>query len=149
MVDPRKRDAQNTGGDAMTNDTNTPYPQPAIPVPDPTVLTTEAMSRLIATVHDLVAAQLAVRDARIDCVDNAGQARVKLAEAILDGVRKTLLERIDGGTQRIEERFTAMDKAADLLASDLRKVPTDLQVTITNVNQLNDVKFAAVTEALT
>ena len=132
----------------MTNDTNSPYPPPPLPVPDPTVLTTEAMSRRITERGVLVDAQLAVRDARLDAIDSAGLARVKLAEAILEGVQKTLLERIDGATHQIEERLRAIDKAADLLAVDLRKVPSDLQLAVTSVNALNDVKFAAVHEAL-
>jgi len=131
----------------MTNDTNTPYPPPT-PTPDPTILTTEAMSRRITERGALVDAQLAVRDARIDCVDSAGEARVKLAEAILEGIHKTLIERIDGAYGQVQERLKAMDKATDLLAADLRKVPTDLQLAVTSVNQLNDVKFGAVTEAL-
>ena len=129
----------------MTDDTNTPYPPPS---PDPSVLTTEAMTRRITERVALVDAQLAVRDARIDCVDSAGEARVKLAEAILEGVQKTLLERIDGTKRQVEERFTAMDKATDLLAADLRQVPTDLQLAVTSANQLNDVKFNAVTGAM-
>jgi hypothetical protein len=106
------------------------------------------MTRRIAERSMLVDAQLAARDARLDCIDSTGQARVKLAEAVLEGVQKALLERLDGAYGQIKERLQAMDKATDLLAADLRKVPTDVQLAVTSVNELNEVKFGAVTEAL-
>jgi hypothetical protein len=72
------------------------------------------------------------------------QAEARSHVALVNSQLEVIAARIDGVTAMFSQRLDAMDKANDLLAADLRKVPTDLQVAITSVKELEAVKFLGI-----
>ena len=82
------------------------------PNPDPSAATHAALNQVSKQHAALVDAQLAIKEAEIQ------------------GFRAV-----------IEQRLSAMDKANAVLAENVNRVPTDLQVAVVAVKELNDVKF--------
>jgi hypothetical protein len=103
-------------------------PHPVIPSPDPSSMTTAAIERVVEQRNELMAAQLDARDA-------ATVNAQKLFEAQLDGI-----------VRQFEERFTAMDKAASVLATDVTRTPTLLQSAVRTLTELEDVKLTGLKE---
>ena len=95
---------------------------------DPTASTTAFVLRISESHQKLVDEQLAHVESRIVGVEREAQAH-------REGIAKALIERLD-----------AIDKATDLLATDLRQVPTDLQIAISSVKELEAVKFGNISD---
>lgn len=123
-------------------DTATP-PNPADatgdrPVPDPTVLTTDNLRREIGHLTDLFDSKLAIRDERLDSIDEATKLRSDSITDIADAVdSKVLHER-----ELTEERFASV--AQQFLERDTRseREARDNKVAV-------DAAFAAQKEAAT
>lgn len=96
----------------------------SMPNPDPTVATMAMLERIVRQRDELVDAQL----------------EVKAAE-------------LHGFMMKVEQRLDDMDKANDILAGNVNRVPTDLQVALSSVKELNAagaetaaVKFDGITD---
>ena len=98
---------------------------------DPTRVTTEFVLRVAAQHEHLVGEQLAT------------------IRAEMRGVEREATARRDGMELMFGQRLAAMDKATDLLASDLRKVPSDLQIAMTSIKELANVKFVGIEDRFT
>lgn len=70
--------------------------------------------------------------------------QLDVIKARIDGVEREADAKRDGLHAMVTQRLAGMDKANDLLAADLRKVPTDLQIAISSVKELEGVKFSGI-----
>jgi hypothetical protein len=95
-----------------------------LPVPDPTRLSTEAITRGLKTERDYVDGQIAITTARIE----------------------TERVRCEGHVSTVERRLTDMDKATELLSATVNRVPTDLQTAIRDVFRVMDERDRRVDE---
>jgi hypothetical protein len=95
-----------------------------LPVPDPTRLSTEALTRGLKTERDYVDGQIAVVLARID----------------------TERVRCEGQFHIALQRFDDIDKATELLSATVNAVPTDLQKAIADILRLMDERDRRVEE---
>lgn len=62
----------------------------------------------------------------------------------IDGVENTATALRDGTNATINARLDAMDKATIVLNETVTRVPTQLQSAVREINELQDVKFAAI-----
>lgn len=112
-------------------DTATP-PNPADatgdrPVPDPTVLTTDNLRREIAHLTELVETQLAIRDQRMDAIDEATKLRSDAITHIGDSVAGKVLHERELTEERfasVAQQFTERDTRSEREARD-NKVAVD------------------------
>jgi chromosome segregation ATPase len=92
------------------------------PVPDPTVLSTEAIARGLKNERDYV-------DGKVD---------------VLFSHIETERVRCEGHVETLEQRFADLDRATELLSATVNRVPTDLQTAIRDVMRLMDERDARV-----
>jgi hypothetical protein len=86
--------------------------QPWVPIPDPTILTTEALIREIANLREILTA-------RMDAMDMATELRIDQllkvpheTQLLIDHLRDLCFERFDGITKQFAERDVRTDQAS-------------------------------------
>jgi len=125
------------------------------PIPDPTALTTEAVNRAtdvfrrelsaLRELHDKDVASLqTLMAARMDAMDASTLHQFQQVTA--GSVEHALARDKAVGSLReiMEERLGAMDRATQLLAQDLRAVPTSVDQSIVSLRELMESRLAAV-----
>lgn len=92
------------------------------PVPDPTLLTDNAIDRSAAAVRDHIDGQLAVRDERINGIDEATRLRLQLIDHIPDQIDKEVRHVQDLSKVQIDadRRFSAAEVAHLREVDDIR-----------------------------
>jgi hypothetical protein len=108
----------------------------SVPVPDPTKLTTDAVTAAAAQWRrDLESVQLLI-ETRLDAMDKAvglGEGRV---EEIRTRLREETREAVSTLRQLIEARLGAMDKANELLATNVDRFPSELDKVSKSIREI-------------
>jgi hypothetical protein len=86
---------------------------------------------------------------QFDQVTAASVEHALARDKAVAGLQSLIETRIAGLQSLIETRIAAMDTATELLASDVRQVPTVLQFNISSLRELMESKLAGMEEAVT
>ena len=130
-----------------------------VPIPDPTTLTTEAVTRAtevfrreitaLRELHDKDMAALQVlMAARMDAMDAAVSSRFEQVTAASVEHAAARDKAVGGLREIMEERLGAMDRASQLLAQDLRAVPSAVEQSIVALRELMESRLAALDQAI-
>lgn len=87
-------------------------------------------------------------EARLDALADSVDRRFQVVSAVRDGQAAERDRAINALQSLIEERLDAMDKASELLAADVRQVPTVLQFSISSLRELMESKLAGMEQAV-
>ena len=130
-----------------------------MPIPDPTTLTTEAVGRAtdvfrreisaLRELHDKdVAALQVLMAARMDAMDAATLNQFQQVTAASAEHADARDKAVSGLREIMEERLGAMDRATQLLAQDLRAVPSAVEQSIVSLRELMESRIAAMEQAV-
>lgn len=115
------------------------------PNPDPTILTTQAMERLVENRNDLVKAQLQVVDAKFDVIRERLAAIDRATVLFQDSLERVPTQDVvDARFDVLRERLNAIDKATTLFQETLTRVPTDTDKQVGNLRMLHNERFSSV-----
>ena len=127
--------------------------------PDPTTASAAALAGVTETIRREIAQLRTLHDkdmdalrvlmtARMDSMDAAGDRRFEQVN-VASGEHATARDKAVAGLRDImEERLGAMDRASQLLAQDLRAVPTSVEQSIIALRELMESKLSAMEQAV-
>jgi len=102
-------------------------------IPDPSEAT-------IAFVERITTHQIETREAQLRNL----QSQIHAHEVLTNQQIATILAQLNGVKDSISIRLDDMDKATIVLSETLNRVPTQLQSAVAQINELQDVKYAAI-----
>lgn len=107
------------------------------PVPDPTILTTAALTREIASLTALVTA-------RMDGFDRAHQDLISSISTQVEHLKELHQSKIDGERDQLRSRLDGMDKATELLQSLAVELGKRTEEKIDALRNIHEEKFASI-----
>lgn len=129
-----------------------------VPVPDPSILTTEALDRAVFGLRELIEVKLGslgdnaalnrrVLETRLDDMDRATVALKAVLDERLEARVGAEVKSTDLTRAIIETRLDGMDKAIRLLQDTADKFPARIDEKITALQAVHSEKFAALIDA--
>jgi len=141
------------------------------PIPDPTALTDAAIARSTAQFRremdalrellaeristevsareEAVRANAAMSERRIADLDKSLDRRMSLIAQVPGELRAEWERNLGAMRDVLETRLHAIDKATELLASDVSRTPTVVQTAITGVREVYDERFSSIAQQFT